>query len=145
MQFPRTDPAAIMLVWYEDRCLLARQPGWPEGMHSVLAGFIEPGESLEGCVEREIREEVGIEVTDIRYHSSQPWPFPQSLMVGFTARALDTDLDLDREEIESAAWYSREELNTLPPGAYDQCGPFFLPRRISIARRLIDEWRLAGE
>ena len=142
--FPRTDPAVIVLVHHGDHCLLARQPGWPAGMHSVLAGFVEPGESLESCVHREVGEETGIALADLRYHSSQPWPFPQSLMVGFTARALTTDFRLDDREIEHADWYARDWLNSLPPGAYDGTGPFHLPRRISIARRLLDEWRSAG-
>lgn len=142
--FPRTDPAVIVLVHDGERCLLARQPGWPPGMHSVLAGFVEPGESLESCVHREVEEETGIVLDEVRYHSSQPWPFPQSLMVGFTARALTTGLRIDRRELEHADWYTRDWLNSLPPGAYDGAGPFYLPRRISIARRLLDEWRSTG-
>src|SRR5262249_49094954 len=85
--FPRTDPAVIMLVHDGDRCLLGRQSVWPTGMHSTLAGFVEPGESLEEAVAREVREETAIEVTDVAYHSSQPWPFPSSVMLGFHARA----------------------------------------------------------
>lgn len=142
-QFPRTDSAAIVLVYHGDSILLGRQPGWPRGMHSVLAGFLEPGESLEGCVAREIKEESGIDVTDIRYHSSQPWPFPQSMMVGFTARALNTDIVLDPEELESAAWYARSALAAAPREPR-RGADFYLPRRISIARRLIEDW-IAGE
>ncbi|MEE8272951.1 MAG: NAD(+) diphosphatase [Alphaproteobacteria bacterium] len=138
MHFPRTDPAVIVLVHDGDRCLLGRQSIWPPGMHSVLAGFVEPGESLEATVAREVREESAIEVTDIRYHSSQPWPFPQSLMIGFTARATTSDIRIDGVELEDAAWYRRARLLASPEDE-----TFRLPRRDSIARRLVDEW-LAG-
>ncbi|MGP1396401.1 MAG: NAD(+) diphosphatase [Inquilinaceae bacterium] len=137
--FPRTDPAVIVLVHDGDRCLLGRQAIWPPGMHSVLAGFLEPGENLEAAVAREVREETGIEVADIRYHSSQPWPFPQSLMVGFTARALTTEINANDDELEDAGWYERSWLRALPdepPGS----GRFALPRKDSIARRLVNEW-----
>ncbi len=137
--FPRTDPAVIVLVHHGDRCLLGRQKNWPAGMHSVLAGFVEPGESLESCVAREVFEESGVRVTDIRYHSSQPWPFPQSLMLGFTARAATTDLRPDLEELEHVGWYQRDWLkaqSATPVGT----GAFALPRRDSVARVLVDEW-----
>ena len=133
--FPRTDPAVIVLVHDGDRCLLGRQSIWPPGMHSVLAGFVEPGENLEHAVAREIWEESRISVTDIRYRSSQPWPFPQSLMIGFTARATSTDIKVAQDELESAAWYHRDELLASPEDE-----TFRLPRRDSIARRLVDEW-----
>jgi NAD+ diphosphatase len=133
--FPRTDPAVIMLVHDGERILMGRQNRWPPGMHSVLAGFVEPGESLEGAVAREIFEEAGIEVTDIRYHSSQPWPFPASIMLGFTARAVTTGLVIDHTELEDARWYSREDLVTSPEDE-----SFRLPRKDSIARRLVDDW-----
>ncbi len=133
--FPRTDPAVIVLVHDGDRCLLGRQPIWPPGMHSVLAGFVEPGENLESAVAREIWEEARITVTDIRYHSSQPWPFPQSLMIGFTARATSTAISFAQDELEYAAWYSRQDLLASPEDE-----TFRLPRRDSIARRLVDEW-----
>jgi NAD+ diphosphatase len=133
--FPRTDPAVIVLVHDGGRCLLGRQSQWPEGMHSVLAGFVEPGESLEACVAREVLEESGIVVEDVTYHSSQPWPFPQSLMIGFTARAATTTIAADDDELEHVGWYERSFLNSLPPD-----GPFRLPRPDSIARRLLDEW-----
>jgi len=136
--FPRTDPAVIMLVHDGDRALLGRQASWPPGMHSVLAGFVEPGESLEDTVRREVAEEVGIPVTDVRYHSSQPWPFPASIMLGFTARAVTTDLTIAQDEIETAAWYTRDELRRSPENE-----SFRLPRRDSIARRLVEDW-LAG-
>ena len=133
--FPRTDPAVIMLVHDGERILMGRQNRWPPGMHSVLAGFVEPGESLEGAVAREIFEEAGIEITDIRYHSSQPWPFPASIMLGFTARAVTTQLVVDHTELEDARWYSREDLLNAPEDE-----SFRLPRKDSIARRLVDDW-----
>ena len=136
--FPRTDPAVIMLVHDGgDRCVLGRQAVWPAGRFSILAGFVEPGESAEAAVAREVEEEVGITVTDVRYVSSQPWPFPQSLMLGFVARATSLDLQIDDDEIEEARWFSREELRT-------GTGPQALPPSVSIARYIIDRW-VAGE
>ena len=136
--FPRTDPAVIMLVHDGDRIVLGRQAVWPPGMHSVLAGFVEPGESLEDTVRREVAEEIGVVVDEVRYHSSQPWPFPASIMLGFTARARGTAISVDPSELESARWYSRAELLASPENE-----TFRLPRRDSIARRLIGDW-LAG-
>lgn len=134
--FPRVDPAVIMLVHDdEDRCLLARGPQWPEGRLSVLAGFVEPGESLEHAVAREVVEEVGVHVVDPRYLGSQPWPFPRSLMLGFFARATSTELVLDLEEITEARWFSRAELL-----AALESGEVRLPSEVSIARRLIETW-----
>jgi NAD+ diphosphatase len=133
--FPRTDPAVIMLVHDGgDRCVLGRQAVWPPGRFSILAGFVEPGESAEGAVAREVAEEVGLRVTDIRYMGSQPWPFPQSLMLGFTARAEgDPTLRLDPTEIEEARWFTRDELRS-------GTGPRALPPAVSIARHIIDRW-----
>jgi len=139
VHFPRTDPAVIMLIHDGDRIILGRQSQWPPGMNSVLAGFVEPGESLEEAVAREVMEEVGIAVADVRYQSSQPWPFPSSIMLGFTARALNRDIRLSPDEIESARWYGREELRRSPENE-----TFRLPRRDSIARRLVDDWLAAG-
>lgn len=139
VSFPRTDAAIITLVYDADRIILARSPRFVEGMQSVLAGFLEPGESLEDTVAREIFEEVGIGVTDIEYQHSQPWPFPSSLMVGFRARALDTDIQIDNEEIMEADWYSRDFLKALTPQS-----SLRLPRPDSIARRLIEEWLAEG-
>lgn len=139
--FPRTDPAVIMLVHDgAGRMVLGRNSRFPPGMHSVLAGFVEPGESLEDSVKREVLEEVGLEVTDIRYHSSQPWPFPSSLMLGFSARAVTLDIQTDLEELETAHWFDREFLRTFTPSE-----TFRLARPDSIARRLIDEWIAEGE
>lgn len=142
MHFPRTDPAVIMLVHDGgDRCLLGRQPFWPPGMHSTLAGFVEPGESLEEAVAREIREEVGLTlaVEEVEYHSSQPWPFPSSIMLGFHARADYAEPRLGPDELESARWYTRDELRNSPEDE-----SFKLPRRDSIARRLIEDWLEEG-
>jgi NAD+ diphosphatase len=136
--FPRTDPAVIMLVHDGgDRCVLGRQAVWPPGRFSILAGFVEPGESAEAAVAREVAEEVGIAVTDVRYVASQPWPFPQSLMLGFVARATEEELRIDHDEIEEARWFSREELRT-------GTGPEALPPAVSIARHILDRW-VAGE
>lgn len=129
--FPRVDPAIIVLVSNGRRCLLGRQASWPEGRYSTIAGFVEPGESLEDAVRREVQEETNIEVHDIRYHSSQPWPFPSSLMLGFTARATSNDIELNDGELEDAGWFTRKELSSGYPK---------LPYRLSIARRLVDDW-----
>ena len=132
--FPRTDPAVICLVVSGDYCLLGRSRHFPEGMFSTLAGFVEPGESLEQTIFREIREEVGIEVTAVRYRSSQPWPFPQSLMLGFRAEAAFTPPRIDPAEIEAARWFHRDELLDAATR------PVRLPNPDSIARYLIEEW-----
>jgi len=133
--FPRTDPAVIMLVHDgADRVVLGRQAVWPPGRFSILAGFVEPGESAEAAVAREVAEEVGLRVTDIRYVGSQPWPFPQSLMLGFVARAEGEDtLVPDPTEIEEARWFTREELVRGE-------GPAALPPPVSIARHILDRW-----
>jgi NAD+ diphosphatase len=134
--FPRTDPAVIVLVTHEDKCLLARNARYRENMRSVLAGFVEPGENLEEAVAREVFEEAGVRVTAIAYQASQPWPFPSSLMLGFRARADSAALNVDGVEILEAAWYSRVELTI---GLEN--GTLSLPGPLSIARRLIEEWR----
>jgi NAD+ diphosphatase len=133
--FPRTDPAVIMLVHDGERCLLGRKQGWPAGMHSTLAGFVEPGESLEEAVAREVFEETGIAIDEITYHSSQPWPFPASLMLGFHARARSTEISIDPTELEDARWFERRFLLTHQDGE-----DFRMPRRDSIARRLVEDW-----
>ena len=138
VHFPRTDTAVITLVHDGDECLLCRQSRWPPGMHSTLAGFLEPGESLEECVAREIEEESGVKIGDIRYHSSQPWPFPGTIMVGFMAQALTREIAVDEIELEYAHWYERRDLL----GSRDT-DAFRLPGRYSISRRLIEDW-LAG-
>ncbi|MCZ6720596.1 MAG: NAD(+) diphosphatase [Proteobacteria bacterium] len=146
--FPRTDPAVIMLVTFGERCLLGRHGDWAPGLYSTLAGFVEPGESLEEAVSREVAEEAGVEVVKVRYHSSQPWPFPASLMLGFIGEAVSESLTLDPHELEDAQWFTREQLAQAKdwfPGsdlaeAGDGC--FRLPNRDSISRRLVDDWRL---
>ena len=131
--FPRTDPCVIMLVHDGERALLGRQPSWPEGRYSTLAGFIEPGETLEDAVRRETFEESGIRVSDCRYVASQPWPFPASLMLGFLAQATSQDITIGAE-MADVRWFTREELNS---------GAIKLSPRFSISRYLIDRW-LAG-
>jgi len=133
--FPRTDPAVIMLVHDGERCLLGRQRIWPSGMHSTLAGFVEPGESLEEAVAREVFEETAIVVDQVTYHSSQPWPFPASIMLGFHARARSSELRVDHSELETARWVERRFLL-----AHRDDDAFRMPRRDSIARRLIEDW-----
>ena len=132
MHFPRTDPAVIMIVTQGELCLLGRQSSWPNKVYLTLAGFVEPGESLEEAVAREVHEETGVFVRDVRYHSSQPWPFPGSLMLGFTAAATTRDITLGDDELEDARWFTREELKS---GEHVQ-----LPSEISISRRLIEHW-----
>jgi NAD+ diphosphatase len=132
---PRIDPAVIMRVEHQGRILLGRQKQWPVGMHSVLAGFVEPGESLEDAVRREVAEEVALRLTEVNYHSSQPWPFPSSIMLGFTAIAEGDQFQVDEHELEMARWFTREELLASPEDE-----TFRLPRRDSIARRLVDDW-----
>ncbi len=136
--FPRTDPAIIVLVTHDDRALLGRQAKWDETWYSVLAGFVEPGESLEQAVRREVREEAGITVGDVHYDSSQPWPFPSSLMVGFTAEALDDEIRLGDQELEDARWFTRAEID-----AAVEAGELRLSPRTSISRHLIECWRRA--
>jgi NAD+ diphosphatase len=134
--YPRTDPAVIMLVTDEaDRALLGRQLHWPEGRFSTLAGFVEPGESIEEAVVREVAEEVGITVVETAYVASQPWPFPSSLMLGFAARATSAELQVDGEEIDEARWFSRDELR-----AALESGEVLPPYGVSIAARLIEMW-----
>ncbi|TVT52209.1 MAG: NAD(+) diphosphatase [Sedimenticola thiotaurini] len=135
LHHPRTDPAVIMLVQDGDYCLLGRQPSWPPGMHSTLAGFVEPGERLEDAVAREVDEEAGIAITDIEYYASQPWPFPSSIMLGFYATAVTTDIQVDGIELESAGWFHRDQLLNSPENEQ-----FHLPRRDSISWRLIESW-----
>jgi NAD+ diphosphatase len=136
MHFPRTDPAVIMLVTDGDRVLLGRNKNFPvAGMYSTLAGFVEPGESLEDAVAREVREETAIEVSAVHYHSSQPWPFPANIMLGFYAEAVTRDISLEDGELADARWFERGWLLT-----HEDDDEFRLPRRDSIARRLIEDW-----
>jgi NAD+ diphosphatase len=133
--FPRTDPAVIMLVHREDRCLLGHSQRFPLAtMYSTLAGFVEPGESLEEAVAREVREESGIAVGRVTYHSSQPWPFPANVMLGFHAEALTEEVTIDPTELRDARWFTRAEIRDR-----DALG-FTIPPMDSIARRLIEDW-----
>lgn len=127
VSFPRLSPAVIMSILKDDQILLARSPRFPTGMYSTLAGFVEPGENLEEAVQREVKEEVGICICNIKYVASQPWPFPHSLMIGFSADYSSGELCVDNREIVDAGWYTRD---TLP----------LLPSKISIARLLIDNF-----
>jgi NAD+ diphosphatase len=140
-QFPRTDPAVIMLIAEgqagaaDEGCLLGRQPSWPPGRFSTLAGFCEPGESLEDAVRREVAEETGVVVGEVTYFGNQPWPFPQSLMLGFTGRAASHDIRVDGDELEDARWFTREEL-----AAGAESGALLLPGYLSISRSLVEHW-----
>src|SRR5438128_2926617 len=135
MHFPRTDPAVIMLVTDGERALMGRSKNFVPGMYSTLAGFVEPGESLEDAVAREVREETGIEVGAVHYHSSQPWPFPANIMLGFCAEALTSEITVDYGELEDARWLERRWLLS-----HIDDDSFRMPRLDSIARRLIEDW-----
>lgn len=140
-QFPRSDPAVIMLIAdgepgsSDERCLLGRGATWPEGRFSTLAGFVEPGETMEDAVRREVLEETGVTVGQVDYFGSQPWPLPASLMVGFVGRATSTDIDVDGAEVVEARWFTRAELLA---GA--QTGALALPSGVSISRSLVEHW-----
>lgn len=136
--FPRCDPVVIMLAEHGGRLLLGRQPHYPPGRFSALAGFLEPGETIEAAVAREFMEEAGIEVADVRYVASQPWPFPSSLMIGCTARALGAKLTIDFTELDDARWFTRDEVEAAIAGA--ESAPFLPPPRFAIARTLLDSW-----
>lgn len=137
--FPRTDPAVIMLVTHGDRALLGHSPRFPvPTMYSTLAGFVEPGESLEEAVAREVFEEAGVRIGAVTYHSSQPWPFPASIMLGFHAEAVTDTIAIDHDELTDARWFSRAEIRE--PESHG----FTVPRGDSIARRLIEDWLAAA-
>lgn len=133
--FPRLDPAVIVLVTNGERCLLGRQPAWEPGFYSTLAGFVEAGESVEDAVAREVLEESGVAVRDVRYHSSQPWPFPSSLMLGFTATGGDEAVRTQGGELEDVRWFTRDAL-----GAGLASGALRVPPPMSIAHRLLADW-----
>lgn len=130
--YPHISPAVLVLVYDGPRILLVHKPEWPAAMRSIVAGFVEPNETLEDCVRREVREEVGVEITDILYQGSQGWPFPHQLMVGFTARYAGGILALDTAELDDAAWYSATDLPELPS-------------TISLSRKLIDCWQKSAD
>jgi len=129
--FPSMDPAVIVLVSLGEKCLFGRQKAWPNEMYSTLAGFVEPGETIEDAVAREIQEEVGISVDNVKYQGSQPWLFPSSLMLGFTASAKEEIITIDKTELEDARWFTREEIKK---------NPEMLPGKVSIAYKLITDW-----
>jgi NAD+ diphosphatase len=137
--YPRINPAMIVLIHHRDdtgeRCLLGRQAGWRPRVYSAVSGYVEPGESAEDAVLREVMEETGIAVTDIRYFCSQPWPFSNSLMLGFHARAATTEIRLNDEELEDARWFTRSEIPALL-----ESGEMALPAAETIARHLFDAW-----
>nr|CAD6602474.1 NAD(+) diphosphatase [Rhizobium sp. TCK] len=140
MTFPRTDPVVIMLIIDEqrDQCLLGRSHHFQEGMYSCLAGFVEPGETIEHAVRRETFEESGIRIGRVRYHASQPWPMPHSLMIGCYAEATSTEIKIDQQEIADCRWFSREDVGRILEG---QPGDgFFAPPAGAIAHRLIRDW-----
>ena len=135
--FPRTDPVAIMLAVTPDKCLLGRSPHFQPGMYSALAGFIEPGETIENAVRREILEESGIRLGRVVYHASQPWPFPHSLMIGCFGEALNEDVAFDGKELEDCRWFTREETRAILAGTH---GGISCPPRAAIAHHLIRAW-----
>ncbi len=135
--FPRTDPVTIMLPTFKDHCLLGRQAAWPKGRFSCLAGFMEPGESIEAACAREVKEEAGLTVVSVRYHSSQPWPFPTNLMIGLIAEASDQNAQPDQTELEEVRWFSRTEMSALLKGDLDGMG---VPPPFAIAHQLMKAW-----
>ncbi|HET7385343.1 MAG TPA: NAD(+) diphosphatase [Nocardioidaceae bacterium] len=142
-QFPRADPAVIMLVTDGERALLGRQSQWPQGRYSTLAGFVDPGESFEQAVVREVAEETGVQVGEVRYFGNQPWPFPASLMIGFFARATSTEIIVDGDELSDARWFTRAEVEE-----QTRAGTLLLPGGVSISRTLVEAWyggRLPGQ
>ena len=139
--FPRVDPVVIMLAEHDGRLLLGRQPQYPPGRYSALAGFLEPGESIEAAVARELHEEAGIAVKDVTYVASQPWPFPSSLMLGCHAHAIHDALTIDTTELDDARWFTREEIAAALAG--DSKASFQPPPRFAIARTLLDHWLAA--
>ena len=138
--FPRTDPVTIMLVEHEGRLLLGRQPRFPPKMYSALAGFVEPGETIEEAVAREIHEEAGVRVRDVQYIASQPWPFPSQLMIGCTSVADDPTLNIDTTELEDARWFTRAELEEARAAGEKGTDLLYFPRPFAIAHHLVCWW-----
>jgi len=136
--YPRVDPVVIMLAEHDGRLLLGRQPHYPPGRYSALAGFVESGESIESAVARELKEEAGIAVRGVRYIASQPWPFPSSLMIGAWAEAIDDALTIDTNELDDARWFSRNEVIAALDS--NKAAPFLTPPRSAIARTLLEAW-----
>ena len=139
--FPRTDPVTIMLPAFGDHCLLGRQAVWPPGRFSCLAGFMEPGESIEAACAREVKEEAGLTVVRVRYHSSQPWPFPSNLMIGLIAEVSDQNATPDQTELEEVRWFSRDEMKRLLKGEIEGLGA---PPAFAVAHQLMKAWAEAA-
>ncbi|MCP5381393.1 MAG: NAD(+) diphosphatase [Kordiimonadaceae bacterium] len=136
--FPRVDPVVIMMIVHEDKCLLGRSKHFAPGMYSALAGFMEPGETIEEAVRREVMEEARIKVGEVKYIKSQPWPFPSSLMIGTIGKALNNDIEIENDEIEQACWFDKNEIrNVLKTGGDDN---FRVPDKLAIARHLLEYW-----
>jgi NAD+ diphosphatase len=135
--YPRVDPVCIMTPTFGDRCFLGRQRPWPRGMHSALAGFIEPGEAIEEAVARETMEEAGLKVREVRMHSTQPWPFPHSLMIGVLCEVEDDKETVDTTELEGGRWFTREEAKLLIAARHPDC---FCPPPFAIAHQLLKTW-----
>ena len=133
--FPRTDPVVIMLATYNDKCFLGRQKMWPKGMYSALAGFVEPGESIEEAVARELEEEAGLKISSATYHSTQPWPYPSSLMIGCHAEAESEDFKIDEVELSDGRWFTRKEVRAVLDGKGD--GSVWFPAPFAIAHQLV--------
>jgi len=139
--FPRTDPVVIMLPTFGERCLLGRQAIWPKGMYSALAGFLEPGESIEEACAREIKEEAGLTAVSVRYHSTQPWPYPSSLMIGLMAEVSDDQATPDQTELEAVRWFTREETRAM---LRNEIPDAKAPGAMAIAHQLIKTWSEGG-
>lgn len=135
--FPRTDPVVIMLAYHGERCMLGRQEAWPPGMFSALAGFLEPGESIEEACARELAEEAGLRTRQVRYHSTQPWPYPSSLMIGLIAEVEDDEGTPDQTELSEVRWFTREEARKLLAGEIEGV---FCPPPLAIAHQLLKAW-----
>jgi NAD+ diphosphatase len=140
--FPRTDPVVIMLAHHEGRCMLGRQEAWPKGMYSALAGFLEPGESIEEACARELAEEAALKTVRVRYHSTQPWPYPSSLMIGLVAEVADEDARPDQTELSEVRWFSRAEARALLAGEIEGA---FCPQPMAIAHQLIRAWAFEAD
>ena len=139
--FPRTDPVVIMLPIFGEKCLLGRQAAWPKGMYSALAGFLEPGEAIEEACARELKEEAGLTAVAVRYHSTQPWPYPSSLMIGLLAEVADDNATPDQTELDEVRWFTREETRALLRG---EIAGVAAPGSMAIAHQLIKAWAEQG-